>query len=260
MQFSRIRFLGCTHIRADLYSYPLQGPVFIALSEVGSCLPDPVSPARVSFRSCVLPSGPSPCGWLSQPRTTMPDKTPRKHTAVASLPGCSLHDDSTRTHAVSGLITLTCPNTVGFVILLHPGAYGASRVLERLSSCMPRPEDSGGSPHPSHCGWFVLPSSRLRLSASASWPVEAVPELQGARPPLRPTGFSVYACPVSCSQVTLLRNGTNTRYGRAANPYPTGTLTRQETPSFARRYDFRAGGLRHLARDWRRWSGSSRAL
>lgn len=39
----------------------------------------------------------------------------------------------------------------------------------------------------------------------------------------------------SCSQVTPLRHGTNTRYGRAANPYPTGTFTRQETPSFARR-------------------------
>jgi hypothetical protein len=38
----------------------------------------------------------------------------------------------------------------------------------------------------------------------------------------------------SCSRVTPLRHGTNTRYGRAANPYPTGTLTRQETPSFAR--------------------------
>ena len=31
VQFSRIRFLGCTHIRADLHSYPLQGPVVIAL-------------------------------------------------------------------------------------------------------------------------------------------------------------------------------------------------------------------------------------
>jgi len=50
-------------------------------------------------------------------------------------------------------------------------------------------------------------------------------------------GFSVYACPVSCSQVTLLRNGTNTRDGRAANPYPTGTFTPLETPSFARRYN-----------------------
>jgi len=197
---------------------------------------------------------------LSPSPTTMPDKTPQGHAAVSGLPGRSMLHASTRAHAVSGLIAFSCPNTDGVIVSPRPGALGASRVLQRLCSCMPRPEDSGGSPHPSHCGWFVLPSSRLRLSASASWPVEAVPELQGARPPLRPTGFSVYACPVSCSQVTLLRNGTNTRYGRAANPYPTGTLTRQETPSFARRYDFRAGGLRHLARDWRRWSGSSRAL
>lgn len=39
----------------------------------------------------------------------------------------------------------------------------------------------------------------------------------------------------SCSRVTPLRHGTNTRYGRAADPYPTGTFTRQETPSLARR-------------------------
>jgi len=37
------------------------------------------------------------------------------------------------------------------------------------------------------------------------------------------------------SQLTPLRSRTNTRYGRAANPYPTGTFTPQETPSFARR-------------------------
>jgi hypothetical protein len=41
--------------------------------------------------------------------------------------------------------------------------------------------------------------------------------------------------PYSCSRVTPLRNGTNTRYGWVASPYPTGTLTRQETPSFSRR-------------------------
>jgi hypothetical protein len=30
----------------------------------------------------------------------------------------------------------------------YPGASGASQVLRRLSSCMPRPEDSGGPSHP----------------------------------------------------------------------------------------------------------------
>ena len=39
MRFSRIRFLGCTHIPADLHSYPLQGPVVMPDSEVGSCAP-----------------------------------------------------------------------------------------------------------------------------------------------------------------------------------------------------------------------------
>ena len=64
---------------------------------------------------------------------------------------------------------------------------------------------------------------------------EAVPALQGTGFPLRPTRFSVYAYPIYCSRVTPLRNGINTRYGRVASPYPTGTLTPQETPSFARR-------------------------
>ncbi len=82
-------------------------------------------------------------------------------------------------------------------------------------------------------------SSRLPGSVPRRHPrvcdLEAVPALQGARSPLRPTGFSVYACPVSCSRLAPLRNRTNTRYGWVASPYPTGTFTRQETPSFARR-------------------------
>jgi hypothetical protein len=41
----------------------------------------------------------------------------------------------------------------------------------------------------------------------------------------------VYASPSYCSQVAPLRTGRNTRYGWVANPYPTGTLTRQDTPS-----------------------------
>ena len=39
----------------------------------------------------------------------------------------------------------------------------------------------------------------------------------------------------SCSWFTPLRSMTNTGYGQVANPYPTGTFTPQETPSFARR-------------------------
>jgi len=48
----------------------------------------------------------------------------------------------------------------------------------------------------------------------------------------------------SCSRLTPLRSRTNTRYGRAANPYPTGTFTPQETPSFARRDNVQAKAAR----------------
>ena len=43
---------------------------------------------------------------------------------------------------------------------------------------------------------LVLPSGALKPSASATSHVEAVPALQGARSPLRPTGYSVYASPI----------------------------------------------------------------
>jgi len=64
---------------------------------------------------------------------------------------------------------------------------------------------------------------------------EAVPALQGARTPLRPTGFSVYASPILFAAVDPLRHGRKTRYGWVANPFPTGTFTPQDMPSFARR-------------------------
>ena len=203
MQFSRIRFLGCTHIRADLHSCPLQGPVVIALSEVGSCFPDPACPARVSCVGCVLPSGPSPCGWLSQPPTTMPDKTPRTHTAVAGLPGCSLRFDSTRAHAVSGFITRSCPSPNSFIIVLHPGAFGASRVLRRLSFCIPWPEDSGGPPHPSHRGCVVLPSRTLKLSASATRLFRSCTSTSGNA--ISPTVYRILCVRLPCTLVRGLR-------------------------------------------------------
>ena len=51
----------------------------------------------------------------------------------------------------------------------------------------------------------VLPSGALKPSASATSLFEAVPALQGARSPLRPTGFSVYASPIlfaACTTTT----------------------------------------------------------
>jgi len=41
--------------------------------------------------------------------------------------------------------------------------------------------------------------------------------------------------PSCSSSFQRLRHGPKTRYGWVANPYPTGTFTRQEAPSFSQR-------------------------
>jgi hypothetical protein len=105
----------------------------------------------------------------------MPDKTPRWHTAVNRLPGCYVRDDSTRAHAVSGLITLTCPSTDGFIISLHPGAHGASRVIRRLSFCIPWPEDSGGPPRPSQVRALRIAFQDVKTAGIRNKPVSKLP-------------------------------------------------------------------------------------
>src|SRR5215831_3084814 len=79
----------------------------------------------------------------------------------------------------------------------------------------------------------VLPSGALKPSASAPRLVEAVPALQGARSPLRPTGYAVYASPLLFAVFPRLRLGRKTRYGWVASPYPTGTFTLPEMPSLS---------------------------
>src|SRR5439155_7160035 len=82
-------------------------------------------------------------------------------------------------------------------------------------------------------------SAMLSLSASAhrtaSPPVLICHEAQSLQRrcglPLRPTQFPVYAYVMSFT--SLLFHNTNTWYGRLTIPYPTGTLTLQEAPSFA---------------------------
>ena len=76
------------------------------------------------------------------------------------------------------------------------GTSGASQVLRRLSSCMPRPEDSGGPPPPRLIGWARVAFGSVKTLGIRNSLVEAVPALQGARSPLRPTGYSVYASPI----------------------------------------------------------------
>jgi hypothetical protein len=131
----------------------------------------------------------------------MLDKTPLS--IGLRLPDRSVFDASSRAHTVSGLFTLTCPNAASFIILPQSGAFGASWVPQRISTCMPRPDDSAGSPQPSPSR-LLLCCLRCALKPSASRTdyVEAVPALQGARPPLRPTGFSVYAYLTSLFTIT----------------------------------------------------------
>ena len=200
-------------------------------------------PARVSSSGYVLPSGPSPCGRLSRPPTTMPDKTPRRHPAVARLPARSLCEHSTRAHAVSGLFTRSCPNAVGFMRSPRAGALGASRVLRRLSSCMPRPDDAGGPPRT--CPWRALRVGFQLVETVAIRGLRFSTLYQHFRERDLPYGLqdSLPTLSPSCSPLAGLRHGPKARYGWVARPYddallhrhPTGTFTRQETPSFARR-------------------------
>jgi hypothetical protein len=85
------------------------------------------------------------------------------------------------------------------------GAFGASQVLRRLSSCMPRSVDSGGPSHPRHIGCSCVAfGERYNPRRPQHASLEAVPALQslprtrsgGARSPLRPAGFSVDASPI----------------------------------------------------------------
>ena len=77
------------------------------------------------------------------------------------------------------------------------GASGASQVLQHLSSCMPRPEDSGGPTSPCPCGGARVAFGGVKtLGVRNKRRFEAVPALQGARSPLRPTGYAVYASPI----------------------------------------------------------------
>ena len=81
---------------------------------------------------------------------------------------------------------------------------------------------------------LVWPSVRVTtLGVRNKRLFEAVPALQGARSPLRPPGYSVYASPILFAVSPRLRHGRKTRYGWVASPYPTGTFTLQEMPSLS---------------------------
>jgi len=134
-------------------------------------LSSPTCPARVSFAGCVLPSGPFPClrlvivtqacGWLSQPLSTMPDKTPQEHIAALRRP--------------TWIVTIHARNTSGL-----PEFYDAS-LLARHGLMTPADLHILAKTDAS-----VLPSAHVKTLGVRNCHFEAVPALRGARPPLRP--------------------------------------------------------------------------
>ena len=111
-----------------------------------------------------------------------------------------------------------------------PGSAG-------ISSRMPRPVDSGGPPHPSPKR-VLLCCLRCTLKPSAS-ATSFTKLYQHFRERDLPYGLrdSLSTLSPSCSPclAAVLRHGPKTRYGWVASPYPTGTSTPQDAPSFARR-------------------------
>jgi len=81
------------------------------------------------------------------------------------------------------------------------GTSGASQVLRRLSSCMPRPEDSGGPAPPCPDGGARVAFGSVKTLGVRNSHFEAVPALQGTRLPLRPTGFAVYASSILFARI-----------------------------------------------------------
>lgn len=129
------------------------------------------------------------------------------------------------------------PHAVGFplTVLLHlPGAQEQTGLPQCFDASLPA---CRGLRTPADLHRLallvvrVLPS--LKLSASATSLFEAVPALQGARSPLRPPGYSVYA-----SSILFVVCTTPTPPGtqdsiRVARPCPTRTFTLQESSSLS---------------------------
>ena len=117
------------------------------------------------------------------------------------------------------------------------GTFGASRVLRHISSCMPRPVDSGGPSHPSHLRMLLCCLRRsLKPSTSAKTSSRSCTSTSGCA--ITPTAYRILCLRFTCFVRQLpcrLHHRRKTRYGRVTNPYPTGTFTPKDMPSFPRR-------------------------
>src|SRR5207248_1719745 len=117
-------------------------------------------PADVAGAGCVLPSRPSPWSGLSPPLSPLREKPP--HPYAAGVPcdrtsplACPMGHRGAEGPAVFRVrVSPAVPQelSTSFPGLPRPEASGASHVLRRLSSCMPRPADAGGPAQPGHIG------------------------------------------------------------------------------------------------------------
>ena len=189
----------------------------------------------------VLPSRPSPCRGLSPPLSTRRDKTPQPYPAGCPCDSTSPLACRVFHRGASGSSIVPCPGfpfrASGAVYHLQdvprPGASGASQVLRRLSSCMPRPEDSGGPAHPRQLGWARVAFGSVKTLGVRHKPCRSCTSTSGCA--VTPTAYRIRCrrfAHLVRRDTSRLRHGRKTRYGWVARPYPTGTFTLQETPSF----------------------------
>jgi hypothetical protein len=68
-----------------------------------------------------------------------------------------------------------------------PGTAGASQGLRRLSSCMPRPEDSGGPAPPRHSGWARVAFGSVQTLGVRSQPCRSCTSTSGCA--VTPTAY-----------------------------------------------------------------------
>jgi hypothetical protein len=151
---------------------------------------------------CVLPSSPSPCTWLSHAPSTTLDKTPLWRAAGFPFHGHAPPTCSAFQSAASGSGIALSPgfplravyHTTAFP---QPGASRASQVLQRISSCMPQPEDSGRLPHARLAACFLLASGYVKTLAFCHKLVSKLYQLSGHA--VAPT-----ACRILCVRFTCL--------------------------------------------------------
>ena len=214
----------------------------MARREVGSYCSGPTCPGCVSFPGCGRPSRPSRVVGLPHRSVLRAIRLPNRIWRAFPLP-VLLRRPRTRCVtarrfpqcSVSGL-PLPClkscrPYTVASPVqelLGSPTCFDAS-----LPAC-PGLRTPADLPLLAHTDGLVWPSVCVKtLGIRNTRPCEAVPALQGTRLPLRPPGYAVDASSLLCAaSSSRRRHGCKTRDGWVATPYPTGTFTLPETPSF----------------------------